>query len=283
MSLSIIIVNFNTHDLLKNCLASIFNQKGVEYEVWVVDNASQDGSTQMVEKDFPQVKLIKNKKNLGFAKGNNVAIRKAQSKYLFLLNSDTILKDQALIKIYDFLESNPKAGILGVKILNPDGSSQPSVGKFYGLANTLLMLFGGERFGFLRRSLAKTTEVDWVSGAAMIVRREVVDKIGLLDERMFMYMEEVEFCFRAKKCGFKTYFFPQPEVIHFIRGSGSKPEAILGIYKGLIYFYQKHMPLWQLPILRLLLKVKAFLALTFGVLTNNSYLRVTYTKVFRLI
>ena len=283
MDLSIVIVNFNTRDLLKNCLTSIFKQRGVEYEVWVVDNASRDGSAQMVEKDFTQVKLIKNKENLGFAKGNNLALRQAQSKYLFLLNPDTIVKEGSLSKLVDFLEKNPQAGAVGAKILNPDGSLQSSVGKFYDLGSVSLMLFGGERAGFLRSSPSKMGEVDWVSGAALAVRKEVFENVGGLDENFFMYMEEVEWCYRIRKAGFKIFFYPEVEIVHYERASGSKSQAIWGIYQGLILFFQKHKPPWQVIILRALLKTKAALALIIGFLTGNDYLKTTYIKAFSLI
>lgn len=283
MTLSIIIVNFNTRDLLSNCLRSIFSQKGVSFDVWVVDNASRDGSVIMVENEFPKVKLIKNKENLGFAKANNLALQKSGGRFLFLLNSDTILKGQTLIKIIDFLGKNPQIGILGMKVLNPDGSLQPSVGKFYNLVNAFLMLFGGERLGLLRSSPLKIEEVDWVAGAALIVKREVLEKAGLLDENLFMYMEEVEWCFRVKKAGFRIFFYPEAEIVHYTRASGSKSEAIWGIYKGLTYFYQKHKPRWQLIILKLMLKTKASFAWFLGILTNNGYLKVTYSKAFHLI
>lgn len=283
MDLSVIIVNFNTCELLTNCLNSIFSQKEVRFEVWVVDNASQDGSAQMVEKDFPQVKLIKNKENLGFAKGNNLALKQARGKYLFLLNPDTIVKEGSLSKLVDFLKKNLQAGVVGAKILNPDGSLQPSVGKFYDLASVFLMLFGGERAGFLRSSPQKTKEIDWVSGAALALRKEVLEKAGVLDENFFMYMEEVEWCYRARLVGFKIFFYPEVEIIHYERASGSKSQAIWGIYQGLVLFFQKHKPAWQVIILRALLKAKAALALIIGFLTGNDYLKTTYTKAFNLI
>ncbi|MDP3998020.1 MAG: glycosyltransferase family 2 protein [bacterium] len=282
MDLSIITVNFNTRDLLRNCLASIFNQKGIECDVWVVDNASGDGSVGMVENDFPKVKLIKNKQNLGFSKANNLALKKASGRFLFLLNSDTIFKDQTLAKIVDFLDKNPKIGALGIKVLNPDGSPQPSVGKFYNLVGAFLMLFGGERMGLLRSSPKKIREVDWVAGAALIIRREVLEKVGSLDENLFMYMEEVEWCFRIKKAGFRIFFYPEAEVVHYVRASGSKNAAILGIYKGLTYFYRKHEPLWKLLVLRTMLKTKAGLAWMIGFLSNNRYLKTTYAEAFHL-
>lgn len=283
MDLSIIIVSFNTRELLADCLHSIFSQKGTEFEVWVVDNASSDESAQMVKKEFPQVRLIENRENLGFSGANNLAIKKAQGQFLFLLNSDTILKGQALAKILDFFDENPEAGVVGVKILNSDGSPQESVGKFYNLINTFLMLFGVERMGLMRSSPDETKEVDWVSGAALALRKEILPKVGLLDENFFMYMEEVEWCFRAKLAGFKIFFYPQARVVHYERGSAKKSEAIWGIYRGLALFFQKYKPPWQVAILKLMLKTKAALAWGLGVLSGNDYLKTTYAKAFHLV
>lgn len=283
MDFSIIIVNFNTRDLLTDCLHSVYSQKGTDFEVWVVDNASSDGSCDMVKKNFPQVHLLENQENFGFAKANNLALRHAQGKFLFLLNSDTMLKGQPLAKISRFLKDHPQAGVVGVRVLNPDGTPQRSVGKFYNLINAFLMLVGGERMGFLRRSPSEIKEADWVSGAAFVVRKEILEKVGLFDENVFMYMEEVEWCYRIKKAGFKILFYPEAEIVHYVRGSSSKSEAIWGIYRGLIYFYQKHMPVWQLVILRMMLKTKALFAWSLGVLVNNRYLKTTYAKAYRLV
>lgn len=283
MDFSVIIVNFNTKELLKNCLSSVFSQVGLKFEVWVVDNGSEDGSVQMVKAEFPKVRLIRNKENLGFAKANNLALRKAEGNFLFLLNSDTILEDFSLAKNLDFLKRNSQVGALGIKILNFDGSPQPSVGKFYSLINVFLMLFGGGKLGLGRSSPSKISEIDWVSGAAIILRKEVLEKAGFLDENFFMYMEEVEWCYRIKKAGFKIVFYPEVKIVHYTRGSGSKSEAIWGIYKGLIYFYQKHKPPWQLEILKIMLKVKAYLAWFLGYLLNDRYLRATYGQAFRLV
>ncbi len=282
MDLSIIIVNFNTRDFLKNCLKSIFDQAG-KFEVWVVDNASSDGSVEMVEREFPQVKLIKNKENTGFAKANNLALKMANGQFVFLLNSDTILKEQTLNKIINFLRNKSEAGAIGVKLLNADGKTQPSAGKFYSIFNALIMLVGGERFGLLRSSPLRISEVDWVSGAALIVRKDILDKVGLLDENFFMYMEEVEWCFRIKKAGFKIFFYPDAEVIHYERGSSSKSVSIWGIYKGLAYFFKKHKPPWQVFILKAMLKTKAAIAWIAGVVSGNQYLKATYSKAFHLI
>lgn len=289
MKLSIIIVNFNTKDLLRDCIQSIIRSIPLNhplssnYEVIVIDNASTDNSVSMVKKEFPQVKLIKNKRNLGFSKANNQGIKKTRGEYILLLNSDTEIINNALKEIIDFAESKKDLGIAGPKLLNPDGRPQPSTAPFYTLPVTFLSLFGGDKF--LRCSPSKTAKVAWVSGACFLIKKSVTDKIGLLDENFFMYVEEMEYCYRAKKAGFQVYFYPQAEVIHHVRGSSKagKQKAIWGIYQGLIYFYQKHFAPWQLNVLKFLLRLKAALAWLVGIFINNPYLKKTYAKAFKLV
>ena len=283
MDLSVIIVNFNTKDLLKDCLSSIFRQtQGINFEVLVVDNGSTDDSIVMVKEKFPQASLIENKKNLGFAKANNQGIRKAKGKYIFLLNSDTVLKNNSLLKLIRFAEKHPQAGVIGCKLLNKDGREQPSVAPFFTLPKVFLWLLTGDRF--LYSSPNKPCQVDWVMGAALMIKKEVIDKAGFLDERFFMYMEEQEWCYRIKKAGWQAWFYPGAEIFHLVRGSSpeGRQKAILGIYQGLIYFYQKHFAPWQLGVLKLLLRAKATGAWFIGILTNNAYLKETYAKAFKL-
>lgn len=286
MDLSVIIVSFNTKNLLQDCLKSIFSQtKGINYEVIVVDNGSRDGSVEMVKKLIKKnelIKLIENKKNLGFAKANNQALRQAQGEYILLLNSDTVLKDNPLSKLIRFAKKHPQAGVIGCKLLNKDGSDQPSVAPFFTLPWVFLWLLTGDRF--LYSSPPKTRQVDWVMGAALLAKKEAIDEVGLLDEKFFMYMEEVEWCYRIKKAGWEVWFYPEAEIFHLVRGSSPEGEqkAIWGIYKGLIYFYQKHFAPWQLSVLKFLLRTKAAGAWLIGILTNNHYLKGTYAEAFRL-
>lgn len=283
MILSVIIVNFNTKDLLKDCLSSILRQaQGINFEVLVVDNGSTDDSTVMIKEKFPQVSLIENKKNLGFAKANNQGIKRAGGKYILLLNSDTILKDNPLFRLIRFAEKHPQAGVIGGRLLNRDGREQPSVAPFFTLPKAFLWLLTGDRF--LYSSPRKPCQVDWVMGAALMIKKEVIDKAGFLDEKFFMYMEEQEWCYRIKKAGWQVWFYPGAEIFHLIRGSSpeGRQKAILGIYQGLIYFYQKHFAPWQLRVLKLLLRAKAAGAWFVGILTNNAYLKQTYAKAFKL-
>jgi hypothetical protein len=280
-SVSIIIASFNTKALLKKCLASI---KGGE-EIIVVDNGSTDGSTQMVEKEFPKVKLIKNQKNLGFGAANNQGMKAAQGDYLLLLNSDTLIKDEAPLKMASFLAQNPQAGVVGCRLLNPNGTRQASAGPFPSLKVTFVMLFWEHWLkNLVRASFVKTTEVDWVMGAALMIRREVVKKAGLMDEGIFMYMDEVEWCYRIKKAGFKVFFYPGASIIHLFGGSSQtgRETPILNIFRGLIYFYQKHYPPYQLKILKFMLKLKAGAAWLWGKVTGNPYLIKTYVQAFQI-
>lgn len=281
MKISIIILSWNTKSLLRDCLKSL---KG-DGEIIVVDNNSSDGSVQMVQTEFPKVKLILNKKNLGYGAANNQGIKMAKGDYLLLLNSDTVVKDEAPLKMAEFLAQNPQAGVVGCCLLNKDGSLQPSAGPFPSLGVSFVMLFLEHWWKNLARtSFAKTTEVDWVMGAALMFRREVIKKAGLMDEGIFMYMDEVEWCFRIKKAGFKVFFYPGAKIIHLFGGSSKtgRETPILNIYKGLIYLYQKHYSPTQLKILKFMLKLKAGTAWLLGKITGNTYLIKTYVQAFQI-
>ena len=281
--LSIIIVSYNTKELLKQCIESIIkNSKtsSVSYEIIVVDNNSKDDSVKFVNsliRNKLAIKLIENKENLGFAKANNQGIKIAKGEYIMLLNSDTIVQDNALEILVDYLEKNRDIAVLGPKLLNADRTSQPSVGNFPSLLVVANMLFF-EHFvpnRFVRWSPKTTRAVDWVMGAALMSRKEIFNKIGGLDENIFMYMEELEWCYRVKKNGYKIYFYPQAKIVHLGQGSSEtgRKDPIINIYKGLIYFYRKHYPFWKTALLKVTLKIKAGLSYLLGILINNSYLK----------
>lgn len=283
LNLSIIILNYNTKDLTLRCLESIFNHylrkiEGGQIEVILVDNASSDGSVEKIKnsKFAKKINLIESRENLGFAKGNNLGAQHAKGEYLLFLNSDTEVKDIGFERMTLFLKENPNVGILGGKLYFPDGKIQPSVGKFYNLINLFLMLFGAERLGALRESPNKITKVDWVSGACVMIRKNIFRKIGGFDKKIFMYMEDVELCYSAKKIGFDTYFYPNLSLLHKERGSSNKTFAIVNIYKGVIYFYKKHKPGWQYKTAKLFLLVKALISIAIGTLTFNKNLVKTY-------
>lgn len=244
MDISVIIVSWNVRDLLKKCLESIYRnttptppQRGgddLSFEIIVVDNASSDGTVEMVKNNFPQVRLVANQKNKGFAAANNQGIKEAKGEYILLLNPDTEFIENSLEKVIAKMKSNEKIGVLGCRLLNPDKTVQPSVRRFPTVWSQLVILFKLHKlFPFLlNRYLAKdfvydhpltpslvkeggVIEVDQVMGAFFCVKKELFDKIGLLDEGYFIWFEEVDFCRRAKQTGYKVVYWPGTSVVHY--------------------------------------------------------------------
>lgn len=293
--LSVIIVNWNTKKLLNDCLSSIFKfTKDVNFEVIVVDNGSEDGSGQMVKKKFPQVKLILNENNLGFTKANNQGIKVAEGEYILLLNSDTYLIENSLKKLVEIAKSLPGLGALGPNLLNENRSVQQSVGFFPHLPQAFwwMSFIDDLPFGTILRpyhvdhdSFYKNDhEVDWVTGAAIIVPKKVIREVGELDEQIFMYGEEVDWCWRIKKANFKVFYSPATKIVHIGRGSTGKisKNAIIGEYKGIKYFYQKHKSRLSLQLLRFLLKIGALTRIAaFGVLGRKETAKF-YAEAFKV-
>lgn len=291
--LSIIILSYNTKDLILKCLSSIFSNYKKElkeglFEVIIVDNASTDGSIERIKNYELGIKplkliIIKNGQNVGFAKGINIGAKEAKGKYLFFLNSDTELKNDKLKEMVVFLKEHAEVGILGAKMVNENGSPEKSTGKFFNLLNTILMLAGGERFGMLRFSPNKNEIVDWVSGGAMMIKSELFKKLSGFDEGFFMYVEDMDLCFRAKNLGFSTSFFLKAVIFHKQHGSSSREYAIFNIYKGISYFFRNRKPYWQYLLIKGFLKTKATFAFFIGSATGNSNLKNTYSKAaFRI-
>ena len=226
--LSVIIVSWNTRDLLRDCLNSVYDEtKATSFEILVVDNASSDGSAEMVKREFPQARLIENQENLGFARANNQAIRRSSSRFIVLLNSDTVVLSGALDKMVAFMKVHRAVDASGPMLLNTDGSLQQSIlgslGKF---TFVRFLTIGGDFLVaflpklLLRKMRKKETygpqprQVGGVSGACMMIAREVVDKVGLLDEQYFFFMEEVDWFFRLQQLGGVVYFIPEAQIIH---------------------------------------------------------------------
>jgi GT2 family glycosyltransferase len=286
VNLSIIVLSYNTKDLTLACLNAIFSVyknelEEKEIELIVVDNASSDGSQQKISDIqllIPNLKLIQSKINLGFGKGCNLGAKSAKGKYLLFLNSDTQIKDKGFVGMIKFLDEHPKIGILGGKIENVDGSVQNSAGKFYSLFNLTLMLLGFERFGFLRSSPNFIKRVDWVSGACLMVGKNVFEKLSGFDEKLFMYIEDMEICYRAKNIGYETYFYPDIKLSHRSHGSSNRTFAIINIYRGILYFYRKHKTRLEYLLAGMLLNFKAWFLILIGYLTSNSELRSRYKK-----
>jgi len=286
IKLSIVALSYNTKDLTLACLKSVVSQykqklEKKEFEVIVVDNNSSDNSVAEISNLKSQVSnliIIQNKENLGFGKGCNLGAKSAKGKYVLFLNSDTQVFDKGFLSMIDFLDKNSNVAVLGGKLENNDGSIQRSCGKFYNLFNLLIMLLGLERFGFLRSSPNKIQKVDWVSGACMMVRADIFEKLTGFDEKLFMYMEDMEICFRANKLGFVTYFYPNVKLKHKSLGSSNRTFAIINIYKGILYFYSRHKTHLEYLVVKLFLITKAGILILVGLLTFNSELRDRYQK-----
>ncbi|MBI4098007.1 MAG: glycosyltransferase family 2 protein [Candidatus Levybacteria bacterium] len=290
MNLSIVILSYNTLDFVLDAVKSLRERYDKELrekqvEIIVVDNASERRVVEELEESLSNsggVVLIKSEENLGFGKGCNLGSKRSKGDFILFLNSDTRTLDRGFLEMADYLKINPKTAVLGGRLLNTYGTSQASVGKFYSLANFFIMLFGGEKFGLLRASPNKICQVDWVSGACFMVNKKIFNDLGGFDENMFMYMEDMEFCFRAKKKGYLTFYFPKVSVSHMREGSSNRTFAVVNIYRGILYFYKKHKSKAQYRIVRFFLWFKAMGVYLLGKFTNNSYYTNTYGQALKI-
>ncbi|KGG79809.1 glycosyl transferase family 2 [Caloranaerobacter azorensis H53214] len=254
MDLSIIIVNYNTRELTRQTLQSIYKYNhNLDFEVIVVDNNSSDDSINMIKDEFPQVILIQNKENLGFSKANNIGINKSKGKYILLLNSDTIIQRDTLEIMVDFMETNKEVGAAGCKVVLPDGNLDKACKRsfptprnaFYNALKLDKLFPHNKRFGEYNLTYLNEDEmheVDSLVGAFMMVRREVIEEVGLLDEKFFMYGEDIDWCYRIKKSGWKIVYYPKTKIIHYKGGSSKKknPKIIYEFYRAMYLFFEKH-------------------------------------------
>jgi GT2 family glycosyltransferase len=260
-SVAIVIVGYNCREPLRQCLFRL-QASGAMPRVIVIDNASADGSAAMVRQEFPSVQLIANAENRGFALACNQGIRATTDEFVLLLNPDTLMDLTSLGRLLDAMVSHPMVGACGPRILNPDGSLQPSCRRFPTLPRLLLdelgfgKLFPHSRFfGAYRMTWwahDQQREVDQLMGAALLLRRAALEQVGLLDERFFVYFEEVDLCLRLHQAGWKVLFVPTAQVVH--RGGQSARqvlrEATLYRYRSMCAFYRKHYPAWHLAVLK---------------------------------
>jgi len=250
--LSIIIVNWNTRELVADCLASVAVELAAfppgQVETLVVDNASSDGSAALLQTHFPWVQLIRNTTNVGFAAANNQAMTIAKGKYILLLNSDTKVLTPALTTLVEFMEAHPDVGASGARYLNPDGSLQPSCYPAPTLTRELWRMLHLDRiypFGVYHMehwSLLTPRAVDIVQGAALLVRRTVLNQIGFFDTAYFMYTEEVDLCERIRRAGWPIFFVPTAMIIHY-GGQSTRQAALpmfLQLYRSKILYFRKH-------------------------------------------
>jgi len=272
MDLSIIIVNWNTKNLLCQCIDSLTQTlKKIDTEVFVVDNGSTDGSVEAVREKFPGVRLIENSDNMGFARANNQALPVSKGRYLLLLNPDTQVKDEAIERMLFFMDAHPEAGVAGAQLLNADGSKQNSIANFPSLATellnkSLLRWFFPDKFPGKETDYPGPVEVDSVIGACMVVRREAVGQVGLLDEEYFLFLEETDWCYRIKKAGWKIYHIPQAEVFH-LQGKSAEAEkgkARIEYYRSRYHYFRKNRGSFQSSILFIGLIIKLSVELVFA-------------------
>lgn len=263
IDLSIIIVNWNVRDLLRRCLQSILvsaasplpqstnSQPPLNLQIIVIDNGSTDGSAQMIRAEFPQVHLIANADNPGFAAANNQGIALACGRYLLLLNPDTECVGAALSLLVDYADAHPDVGLVGPQLLNPDGSVQSSRRRFPTLAtaffeSTWLEPWAPrrirERYCLLDQPDDLTLDVDWVTGAAMLARRQAIEAAGSLDEGYFMYSEEMDWCRQIKAAGWRVVYLPSAQVIHYVGKSSEQavPARHINFQRSKIRYFRKH-------------------------------------------
>lgn len=303
IDLSVVIVSFNTKDITLDCIKSVVkNTKGIEYEVIVVDNASKDGSVPAIKKlakKHKAIQLIEKKKNLGFSGGNNIGIKNAKGEYILFLNSDTIVNDNVLCEMVKWMEKNESIGVSSCSLLNKDGSQQGTGGYF----PTLIRVFSwmtiqdlplvdsiikpfhpmkSKNYSSGSNFFDSERELDWITGAYMLFRREVIKDIGNFDEEYFMYTEEVDLCYRVKLKGWKIVYNPKWSIIHLGGASGTHEGSVLQEFNGVKRFYKKFYPKWQYPILRFLLKLGALLRIVaFRVVEGKGSANI-YRKAFNV-
>jgi GT2 family glycosyltransferase len=288
VDVSVIIISWNTRELLAACLLSVYEQnRGALLEVIVVDNASVDGSAAMVRELFPEVILVANTYNRGFAAANNQGLRLAGGRYVLLLNPDTVILDDAIGRAAKLMP--PDTAALGVRVLNADGSLQPTCFMCPSPLNLMLSctylyklfprsrFFGRERMGWWRRDDARQVEV--VTGCFLMVRRSAIDCVGLLDERFFVYGEETDWCYRFRKAGWKVAFTPAASIIHYGGASTAQTASAMSLQRrgSILLFIKKHynrLAYWFCCFLTLvffLVRIPYWLACTFVSFRNPGY------------
>ncbi len=279
IDLSVIIVNYNTDRLTSECVESVKRYtEEIKYEVIVIDNSIN---------------------NLGFAGGNNAGIKKARGRYILFLNSDTLIDSNVLGQMVFWMDKNSKVGIATCSLKNKDGSFQGTGGYFPTLlrvfswmiiedlpfVDTIIRPFhpaSPKSFSKRESFYKKEQDLDWVTGAFLLVRKEVIGEIGGLDEDYFMYGEDVDFCFRAKEKGWKIKYLPKWSITHFGGSSSTRDFPIISEFKGIKIFYEKHYPSWQYPFLRMFFKIGAFgRMILFGMLEGGGSAKI-YAKAFRV-
>lgn len=273
--LAICIVSYHSRALVEKCINSILNSvSGLACCIIVVDNNSGDGTIEMVKQKYPATTVIANKENMGFAYANNQAIRSTEARYYLLLNSDTVVLPGALDKLAGFMDSHPEAGAAGARLLNKDGTLQASCKTFFDLRTAYFVdTFLGKLFPGVEKThrmagfkYDRTIEVDQPMGAALIVRKKAIEKLGLLDERFFFFFEEVDWCLRIKRAGWKIFFVHDAVIMHYRDNPIKEDEGVKRVFlwhKGKYLFLEKYYPLAAVIILRAFVVLSSVLFIIF--------------------
>lgn len=287
--------------MILDCINSIQDQNLDDYEIFVVDNASIDGTVDKLIESYPQVNIIANKENVGFAAANNQAIKICNGEYILLLNGDTLLFKDTLDKVFNFFGTDKQIGIVGCKLLNTDGSLQPSVTSFPGVIKDTvaiflkgslfrntpftrkLMTFLGKVFGVnVSRFDDKlvTKEIDFPRGAFFVIKRELYNTIGLLDKDYFFTGEEMDYCYRAKKAGWKVMYFPDAEIIHHDHGSSKQMmgKVFVQTRKSALLFYQKHYSRIKVESMKFMVSVVLLIKICLNMIMM--FFRLKYKKLY---
>ncbi|QBQ54400.1 glycosyltransferase family 2 protein [Nitrosococcus wardiae] len=288
ISVSVIIVSYNTRNLLQECLRSVIrNTKDLDYEIIVVDNQSADGSIDMIRSGFPNVHLIANTANHGFAKANNQALAVAKGEYIFFLNPDTIVLNDALAQLFSFCQSDSRIAVVGPRLYQCYAREHhPSIRMF---SQPILVILSWLPFSrwilyvhhyyIIRRN--QIQDVDWLVGAAFMMPRRILDKIGYFDERYFVYSEEEDLCLRAHKAGYRVVYYPPAEVVH-LKGKSSEQEPIQAsryFWESKLAFFYKYYSSSRVKAFRW-----GFIKLIqFKKLYSSSHQRQKYDQVIKII
>jgi N-acetylglucosaminyl-diphospho-decaprenol L-rhamnosyltransferase len=298
IKLTIIIVSFNTCILLKRCIESIFHYPpSASYEVIIVDNASSDDSPGMVHSSFPQVKLLRSAENVGFAAANNQALQVSSGECILFLNSDTEIFPGSIEPLLRHFEAHPETGIVGPTQQFENGTAYPTICpspdlsfvflNHTGLRNKFYRNRWFNKYRFLwemAQTAGKPIEVDWLSGASLMVRRQVLEEVGFFDENYFFYMEETDLCERAKKAGWKVHFVPEARIIHHGgQSTGKAKSGLLTLSAAIseIYFFKKHRGLINLFLLKIFMLIEY--SLKSVIVKADDPRRWAYKKILRMI
>jgi GT2 family glycosyltransferase len=279
--ISIIIVSYNRLDLVEKCLVSAVKYSPKDTEIILVDNNSTEDIVGFVKKTYPKIKIIANPKNLGFAKGNNQGMRAAKGEYFLLLNTDAFLEKNAVSTLTKFLDYHPDAGAVGPKLLNANGSLQPSAGYFPNLLTVFLIMSTIDNWPFFKKFLpsihvrnpqafSKTRTFDWVTGACIMIPRSVYNLTHGFDENYFMYGEELEWQYRINKLGIKSYYLPTAKATHLGFSSSSPANGAIKELQSIIEFNKKYSPGWQIPLIKAIIILGCILRIIRGLIQPKS-------------